>query len=147
MSTPTPTATATRRWPDIETVLQDLLAPFVGGADHVGSETPDDLQDWLPFVRVNRIGGGDDGIHTDTAAVDVDVFGTRRTPTWALAEEIREFLLATPLVLATEAGDVVVDRVTTDVAPFQPPGNPDENVRRFTSSYTASFRRARTSTR
>lgn len=132
---------SSRRFPDAETAVQDIVAHLVGGTEHVGSETPPDLQQRLPFVRVTRYGGGDDGV-TDTAEVDVDVYGTRRTPTFKLAEAIREVLLAAPHVLHTPDGPVVCDSVATITGPFQPPGGDDDTVRRFTASYSARFRRA-----
>lgn len=130
-----------RRFPDAETAVQDIIADLVGGVEHVGSETPNDLQQRLPFARVTRIGGGDDGV-TDTAELDVDVYGTRRTATWMLAEAVRERLLAGPHALTVDGIAVVCDRVSTITGPFQPPGGDDDTVRRFAASYSARFRRA-----
>ena len=46
-----------RDFPNIERLLYGLFAPILGGDDHVGSETPDDLEAHLPFLRIVRTGG------------------------------------------------------------------------------------------
>lgn len=46
-----------RDFPNIEHVLADLFAPLLGGVQHVGSETPDQLESFLPFLRIVRTGG------------------------------------------------------------------------------------------
>lgn len=132
-----------RGYPDVETVVQDVIAELVGGVRHVGSETPPDLQQRLPFVRVTRYGGGDDGV-TDAADIDVDVYGDRRTPTLRLAEQVRELLTRGSHVVSSGGARVVLDAVETILAPFQPPGNGDETVRRFTASYSVRARRTPT---
>lgn len=132
-----------RGFPDVETVVQDLLADLVGGVSHVGSETPPDLQDRLPFVRVTRFGGADDRV-TDYADIDVDCYGSRRTATLRLAEQVRQLLTRGSHVVSSEGMRVVLDKVTTELAPFQPPGDEDDTVRRFTASYSVRARRTPT---
>lgn len=136
-------ATPSRRYPDVETVVQDMLAELVGGTSHVGSETPSDLQARLPFVRVTRYGGADDGI-TDNADIDVDCYGSRRSATLRLAEQVRELLTRGSHVVSSDGAQVVVDRVATILAPFQPPDDGDPAVRRFTASYSVRARRTPT---
>lgn len=46
-----------RDFPDIERLLGSIFAPLLGGDEHVGNATPDDLESVLPFVRVIRLGG------------------------------------------------------------------------------------------
>lgn len=46
-----------RDFPNIERLITDLFSASLGGDDHVGSETPDDLEAHLPFLRVIRTGG------------------------------------------------------------------------------------------
>lgn len=138
-----PASPVVRRFPDVETVVQDMVAELVGGVSHVGSETPADLQGRLPFIRVTRYGGGDDGL-TDVADIDVDCYGRARTATLRLAEQVRELLTRGSHEVSSEGARVVVDQVTTILAPFQPPGDGDETVRRFTASYSVRARRTPT---
>lgn len=134
----------TRAFPDVETVVQDVLSDLVGGVTHVGSQTPADLQARLPFVRVTRYGGADDGI-TDAADIDVDCYGSRRTPTLRLAEQVRERLTRGSHVVSSDGSRVVIDRVDTILAPFQPPADDlDAKVHRFTASYSVRARRTPT---
>ena len=46
-----------RDFPNIERLLAGVFASQLGGADHVGSETPEDLETHLPFLRIVRTGG------------------------------------------------------------------------------------------
>lgn len=130
-----------RGYPDVETVVQDMLADLVGGASHVGSETPADLQQRLPFLRVTRFGGGDDGF-TDAADIDVDCYGSRRSTTQHLAEQVRERLTRGSHLVVSGEVRVVLDSVLTIAGPVQPPAGPDDTVRRFTASYSVRARRA-----
>lgn len=127
----------TRGFPDLELALLDHLADLVGGDEHTGNETPDDLQGRLPFLRVTRIGGSDDGL-TDSAEVDVEVVAPTRRVAWTLAELVRERLTARPF----RVGTVVIDRATTTVSPFQPPAvTAGVRLVRYAASYTVRVRR------
>ncbi len=46
-----------RDFPNIERVLYNLYYPILGGPDHAGTETPEDLELHLPFLRIVRTGG------------------------------------------------------------------------------------------
>lgn len=122
-------------FPDVERALLDLIAPLLGSAEQTGTETPADLQQRLPFGRVTRVGGPDDGI-SDRAVVDVDVFAATRSQAYDIAESVRQLLLAAPHAVA----GVVLDSVGTIVGPRELPWA-DENVRRWSATYRAVARR------
>lgn len=86
------------------------------------------------FVRVNRIGGGSDGI-TDTPNVAIDVFAPARSEAYAVAEQIREILTR-----VRKIGGVVIDGVETKSGPIQAPWD-NENLWRFLALYQVSTRR------
>lgn len=125
-------------FPDIERVLVVLLGAIEGVAG-AGAVTPSNLgaDDSMPFIRVQRTGGGDDLI-TDSAKVSIDAFGATRDDAYSLAEQIRQILLKNPIV----ANGYVIDHVATGVGPTDIPWGADaSNVRRFNASYTLSVRR------
>lgn len=119
-------------FPDIERALMTLLSDLAA----TGTQTPDDLQDSMPFVRVARYGGPDDRF-TDTARVDVDCFAASRDAAHTLAEQVRARLLSYPHVV----GSTVIDRAITDNGPNEIPWSNDPNVRRFTAAYQVRARR------
>lgn len=121
-------------FPDGEAAILDTVAAEPGVADS-GTETPPDLQDRLPFVRVARVGGPDNVID-DYPLVDVDVFAATRAVAAPLAERLRQRLLAGPH--RTPAG--VIDRVRTTSGPVQLPWA-DPGIRRFGATYRAAMRR------
>lgn len=130
-------------FPDVEDALATLLGSIAGNPDNTGSETPTDLQARLAvpsavFIRVNRVGGGDDGV-TDYPTVDVDVFAARRSRAVTVAEEIRQFLTAGPHY----TDGALLDRVRTQTGPVERPWG-DPKVRRWGATYTAESRRRRT---
>jgi hypothetical protein len=132
---------------DVQEALAVVITPLLPGPTHVDVETPPDLQDRLPFVRITRYGGPDDGI-TDHASVDVDVMHTSRALALQLANDIREELTSRPHRVTTAAGVMVLDRATTTTGPFEPPAatsnnglRVDINLRRFTAAYRVSARR------
>lgn len=120
-------------WPDAELALCDYLADL-GTCD---VETPEDLQDHLPFIRVTRTGGADDRMVTDTATVSVDVFASGRSQAVAVAKAIRQRLL-NGLPAATAHG--VLDYAATAVAPIQSPPTDSDNLRLAVASYRISAR-------
>lgn len=122
---------ATPVWPDVEAGLLDYLADLAPGSN----STPSDLQTRLPWIRVRRVGGSDDGV-TDTAQVDVEVFHSSRAKAYALASAVRERLRGRP----PEGPGFLVDRVDTVLAPFEIE-NPNPNVTRFYSSFRLTTRR------
>lgn len=123
------------RYPDVEEVAAILLEPLVGGESHTGTETPPNLQDVLPFIRVQRTGGNDDGT-SDFATVTVDCFHTGyRTGVKPLAEQVRQFLTTGK----HRVGPAVIDRVTCPSAPTLQPWAP--GMRRMLATYQFVSRR------
>lgn len=118
---------------DVEVAVMDLLEAWL--AVNVGTTTPADLVEILPFVRVGLVAGRDDGV-TDYSLVDIDVFTATRQQGYDLAEDIRTRLLAGP----HRVGTVVVDKARTDAKPSPVPWD-DESVRRRLATYRISARR------
>jgi hypothetical protein len=102
-----------------------------------GVETPATLADSLPFIRVQRTGGGDDRI-TDTADAEVSVFATGLTQAKAVAETIRQRLLAGGI--GTSHG--VIDSARTTAGPVAVPPTDSANLRQVTTSYQVTMRRS-----
>lgn len=124
-------------FPDIEAALRDLFVDLVAGCDNIGRQTPANLQAAMPYVRVQRIGGEDDGF-TDSPLVAVDTFAADRSTSWALAEAIRQRLLTSgPKVVAGGS----IDKGVTATGPNEIPWSDDQTVRRFTASYRVTVRR------
>lgn len=124
----------TDRFPDVTALLLDLLEAFAGEG-RVNTETPDDLQQVLPFVRVRRISGPSDRVN-DYAQVDVDVYHSTYAAGEPLAQQILQYLTGQKL-----RGDLaVVDRVQCNVAPIERP-HPTPGVRWFHAEYLLVSRR------
>jgi hypothetical protein len=122
-----------RRFPDVTRLLVTELEVWVDSPDQAGPETPDDLQDKLPFVRAYRIGGSRDRL-SDYATVSVDVFAGDYSSAEALAEDIAQWLCGPPPPI------VWIDRVEPDVAPRRLPWG-DERIFRWQAQYTLVTRR------
>ena len=122
-------------YPDVELVLVELLGRFVSGPPNIGTSTPNSLAEVLPFVRVNRYGGPDNGV-TDRAAVDVDAYAARRADAINLARQIHAFLTSGP----HKVGSNLIDLVTTQVGVVERPRAAGD-IRRFGGTYTVSCRR------
>lgn len=120
--------------PDIEAVL----APWAEAAFGVfsGAETPPDLEDRLPVIRVERLGGPDGrfGAHPRVA---VDVFAATADEARTLAGAVRDELL----FLRGTHGTAVIRGVRCDSGPSRLPwANPA--VHRRGATYTVSLRDA-----
>ncbi|MFI7608785.1 hypothetical protein ACIBTV_27245 [Micromonospora sp. NPDC049366] len=125
------------RFPDVQRALAALLEPLAGGAGHTGAQTPENLQQVLPFIRVYRRGGSSDRFN-DYASVEVDVFAATYggdSGAEALSERVRQFLTGQPHAI----GPVVLDRITCTSAPAERPWAPD--VRRIGATYQVVSRR------
>lgn len=122
-------------FPDAERIVGDLLADLVA-AGSVGNETPANLQDVLPFIRVRRIGGTDDRI-TDTARVDVDAYAADATTAKDLAEQARQRIITGFAVTAHG----ILDRGYTESGPALLPVDDTAGIRRVTTTYRVSARR------
>ncbi len=122
-----------RRFPDVQRVLVTLLEPLAG-AGRAGIETPGDLQQKLPFVRVVRTGGSSTRL-SDYALVDVDCFAATYTAAELLAERVRQYLTGPPL----RSGPAVLDRITCQSAATELPWAP--GIRRLNATYQVTARR------
>ncbi len=128
-------------FPAIELLLMDLLDDL----GTVDTATPDDLEQQLPFIQVNRI-GGTDNVVTDTTRVVVSAYASDWPTGNTLAETIRQRLISGPHVLSGG----VLDQVRTVVSPQELPHSiagsrsatkGHANVRRFGATYSAVTRR------
>lgn len=119
----------------IERTLAGLLVPrfFAGDATRVGSQTPPDLDDKMPFVLVSRATGDRTAID-DNPIVDVDVFHFLDAQAWLLASDICDFLLTKPFPL---------DVVYCPEGPRELPWRADGSMRRYGATYATSLRRVR----
>lgn len=135
---PLPVPPPAPAWPDAERAVCDLLA----GLGTCGTEVRPSLQSQLPYLRVTRTGGGDDGV-TDAATVSVDVFAAGASQAKAVAERARQ-VLAGPgpgTVPARQTDHGTVDRVTTVTGPARLPPTDSGNLRMVVASYRVSMRR------
>jgi len=105
----------TRQFIDVQALLCDYIAD-VPGVVTVATRTPAAptgfTADNTPFVQVRRIGGADDTI-TDTARIDIDVYGTEEQA-HDISELIRQALRN---LRGTVFNNQLIDRVSTEVAP------------------------------
>jgi len=119
-----------------ESVIRAWLAQQFPNA-RVVTETPADLVDVLPCIRVERFGGSDDVYTLDVANIDVDCYDATREAARSLAEDVR-----TALRLSAEGQSVngaLIAQVTTISAPTWTPYD-NTNLRRFTASYRIAIR-------
>lgn len=118
-------------FPDAEAVVMTLLEPVAPTV----TSTPESLV--TQVIRVQRVGGSDDGI-TDYPRMEIACYGTNRAEAWELAEQCRRVILAS---VRTEVDGVLIDNARTDNPPTQIPyANPD--VRRVIAYYRFAWRRA-----
>ncbi|WP_455550660.1 phage tail termination protein [Amycolatopsis lurida] len=107
-------------FPDAETVLLALLEPLAPTV----TATPADLTP--PLIRVQRVGGSDDGI-TDHPRMEIACYGKDRAQAWQLAEHCRQLVLG---CIRTRIDGVLVDNARTDNPPTQVPYATTEDFRR-----------------
>lgn len=96
----------------------------------------------LPYIRVVRTGGTDDGI-TDSSVLDVTVFAKDAASARALAGRVRQRLTGPPWSarsFATAAG--VIDGTTANTGPQLLPPRDPASPRLAPASYTVSMRRS-----
>jgi hypothetical protein len=124
-----------RRFAHIERALSGLLVTqfFDGDATRVGSETPPDLDDRLPYCLVSKT-GGDRTVIDDNPFVDVDVFDLLDSDAEQLASDICEFLMTKPFPL---------DQVLCPEGPRELPWREDGSIRRYGATLSMSLRRIR----
>lgn len=120
--------------PDVEAVLnpwaEETFSVFAG------AETPADLEDRLPVVRIER-GGGYDERFTEHPRVHVDVFAATADEARTLAGRIRDALL----FLRGPVHGAVIREVRCDSGPSRQPWA-NEAVHRRGATYTVSLRPA-----
>lgn len=122
------------RFPDVQRLLVDALVVLVPGQAHTGIETPADLEQVLPFIRVRRNGGARDRF-SDRATVDVDVFAATYREAELLAERVAQLLCGPPPPVA------VFDAVEVANPPQELPWNELRTTRRFGAAYWVITRR------
>jgi len=125
-------------FPDIETALMDYLEDL----GYTVTSTPADLVSRLPVIRIQRVGGSDDG-ENDYPRVSVQTFaaGSSEKPTAArdLAETIRD-RLNHELPAMSKPGGFLLDSSSTESGPSSYPW-PDPSVRVAQAIYRLTTRR------
>jgi hypothetical protein len=108
-------------FPDAELVMMDL----VRGLATVVTATPATITP--PLIRVERVGGADDGI-TDRPRIRAVCYGATRPLAWALARNVTALvgasggqLVTGPNTVAEYPGGVLIDLARTATAPKQVP--------------------------
>ena len=120
------------RWPDINVVFRDILAPLVGLAN-IGLETPADLADRDQFLRVRKVDGANTEFD-DLPVVAVDAFAPTYVAAEALAEQARQTLMA-------RRPHPRVDVITCLASPTEVEWGDGRGIRRFAATYDAVTRR------
>lgn len=121
-------------FPDAERVFRDLLTPLA----RTVTQTDEAETFTEPVIQVQRVGGSDDFV-TDRPRMQVACFSTDRHASWALAEEVRQTVLAAG---GTKVNGVLVDRTSTETPAQQLP-DANRDVRKVVAIYRADFRRPR----
>lgn len=121
-------------YPDIEALLVAALAEF----GHGGTRFPPvkKLAGQLPFVRVRRLGGGDD-LRTDRPRVDVEVAASTRAEAMRIALAVQQRLTSGPLVVP---GIGLMDRARTEMGPNEVTDT-DPHTRHVVATYECHTRR------
>lgn len=96
------------------------------------TDLPANLGDVLPVVRIQRAGGGDDGIRLDRAFVDVDAYAATRQAASALMSRARSLLL-TELRGTVTAAAIFTSARTVSAPAWRPYENP--GLRRFGATF------------
>lgn len=127
-------------FPDIQAAMMDVIdAAGITGTDGTltsGVETPADFAGSLPFARVHRLGGGDDGI-TDSASVTIDVFASKYADAFGISEELRQIFTSGPI----SVGPAVLGYSTVVTGPLYIPWSANDSPRRFATTYRTTARR------
>lgn len=119
---------------DIEAVLAPWLEARFGVFS--AAETPADLEDTLPMIRVERIGGPDDRF-SQSPRVAVDVFAATADEARTLAGQVRDALV----FMRGSVPGAVVRSVRCDAGPSRQPWT-NEAIHRRGATYTVSLRPA-----
>lgn len=100
---------------DVELLTIGWLQQRLGAGVVVRDELDNRLEEELPTVQVQGVGGTDDGIRLDRALVDVDVYAATRGEAISLAAVVRGLLLTE--LRGAAHGPAVVGLVSTVSAP------------------------------
>ena len=119
-------------WPVLGNELIDWI-PIRWAGVKAGLETGE-LEAKLPFVRVTKLGGTDDGI-TDFSRFDFDVFALTVDQANTIADDIRDALKP-----RTRVGSAIIDTVRTDASPHKVPWD-NLKIKRVLATYQISARR------
>ncbi len=130
------TAPIERDFPNIERLIASIFMTDFGGAEHVGSETPDDLEAVLPFLRVQRVGGPRTHLF-DYPTVEVSLFDVDELTGAPLASQVGNRLLDKPPPHPS------IDLVTCDPAFRELPWGGNEDVRHWGATFFLETRRVR----
>lgn len=128
-------------YPDIEAVTIAALADL---CDNVATETPPDPDGtlmWLPFVKVQCLGGADDTV-TDDSLLAVDVYASTKGAAAQLAGKVRQRLTGTPAPAV--AGKGVIDIARTVSKPHYVPYVSNPPPYRYAATYRPAMRRTTT---
>lgn len=114
-------------------VEAELVAWLAGVLDvRVLTDLPANLDDVLPVVQIERVGGDDDSIRLDRAFVDVNAYATTREAASALLSRARSTLLTR--LAGTVTDEAVFTAARTITAPTRRPyENP--SLRRFGATF------------
>lgn len=118
--------------------VESVLAPWLESRFGVfcAAETPADLEDILPMIRVERVGGAD-GRFGQQPGVAVDVFAVTADEARTLSNQVREALV----FLTGPVPGAVIRSVRCISGPSRLPWS-NEAVHRRGATYTVSLRPA-----
>lgn len=125
-----------RDFPNIERVIAGIFAAELGGAGHVGSETPADLEAHLPFLRAVRIGGQRTHLF-DYPVVDLDYFDVDEATGAPAVSRLGNRLLSKPPPHPS------LDLVTCEPSFRELPWGDSESVRRWGATFFIETRMVR----
>jgi hypothetical protein len=126
-----------RDFPNIERLIAAVFADLLGGLDHVGSETPADLEDHLPFLRAVRVGGARTHL-VDYPTADLDLFTADELAGAPLASLVANRLLGKPPPHPS------LDLVGCEPTFRELPWGDNDNVRRWGATFFFETRQVRT---
>lgn len=125
-----------RDFPNMERLLSAVFAAQLGGLEHVGNQTPPDLEAVLPFARTVRTGGPRTAT-MDFPTVEVDVFAVDEAACSPLASRLANLLLAKPPPHPS------IDLVICDPSFRELPWGANENVYRLGATFYIETRMVR----
>lgn len=125
-------------WPDVLIVVRAALLDL---CPNIAPETPADPAgslSWLPFLRIECIGGSDDGL-TDTSRLTIDAFASTRSAAQALAGSVRQRFVSPGILRVSGKG--VIDLAATSAKPRPIAWTASPPPFRYSASYRVDMRR------